>query len=270
MGAVVNLHEVVNPTEPPARPGGPLGRWGWILMATAVLAPIGVALLLIPWRDRLTAADDALILVVVVVAVASWGHRLAAAVCALAAALSLDVVLTRPYGSFRIERSADLITTVLLLVVGLAVGDLAARGLRSRADARQGREHLAMLHAVNELSADGRDPEDVVASAREELSRLLELRSCTFARAGDTPAATVLPDGSVWIHSVAWNTEDLGLPHRGVDLPVRSGGSVLGHFLLVPVPGTLVPRNLLVVAVALADQVGAALAVAGNRVRPHG
>jgi K+-sensing histidine kinase KdpD len=269
MGTVVELREPMTPPPELARPTGNPSRRAWILAAAAMLGPIGVSLLLIPWRGRLTAADDALILVVVIVAVASWGHRWAAALCALASALSLDVFLTRPYGSFRISRSADLLTTLLLLVVGLAVGELAARGVKGRADARQGREHVAMLHAVNELSADGRAPEDVVSAAREELARLLQLRSCTFARAGDTPAAAILPDGSVRIHSAVWNTEDLGLPHRGVDLPVRSGGSVLGHFLLVPVPGSPVTRDRLLVAVALADQVGAALAVAGNRVRPH-
>jgi K+-sensing histidine kinase KdpD len=270
MGTVVDLHDPTTPPVTEARPAGNPARRAWILAGAALLTPIAVSLLLIPWRDRLTAADDALILVVVVVAVASWGNRWAAALCALASALSLDVFLTRPYGSFRISRSADLVTTILLLVVGLVVGEVAARGLKSRADARRGREHLAMLHAVNELTADGRAPEDVVAGARGELVRLLSLRSCTFARAGDIPAATILSDGTVVIHSVAWNTEDLGLPHRGVDLPVRSGGSTLGHFVLVPVPGVPVSRDLLVVAVALADQVGAALAVAGNRVRPHG
>jgi len=42
----------------------------WVL---AVLAPVAVALLLVPARDHLTSADDALILVVVTVAIASAG-----------------------------------------------------------------------------------------------------------------------------------------------------------------------------------------------------
>jgi K+-sensing histidine kinase KdpD len=61
----------------------------------AVLGPVVVALLLTPWRDRLAAADNALILVVVIVAVATAGYRWAAAVCALASALAFDVFLTR-------------------------------------------------------------------------------------------------------------------------------------------------------------------------------
>ena len=44
----------------------------------AVLGPVVVALALTPWRDRLAGADDALILVVVIVAVATAGYRWAA------------------------------------------------------------------------------------------------------------------------------------------------------------------------------------------------
>ena len=57
-----------------------------------------------------------------------------------------------------------------------------------------------------------------------------------------------------------WSTGDLGLPTQSVDLPVRSGGWLLGHFLLTPTPGKPVSPDRLLVAVTIADQVGAALA----------
>ncbi len=79
-------------------------------------------------------------------------------------------------------------------------------------------------------------------------------------------AARLQPDGQVLIGTVAWSTGDLGLPHRGVDLPVRAGGKVFGHFLLDPVPGVRVDHASLLVAVAIADQVGAALAAARTEV----
>jgi K+-sensing histidine kinase KdpD len=231
-----------------------------VLLAVAVLVPIVVALLLTPWRDRLAAADNALILVVVIVAVATTGYRWAAAVCAVVSALSFDFFLTRPYGSFRISRTSDLVTELLLLVVGLAVGDLAARGRNHRVAAWQGRRHLEVLHNLTGMAAGGRDPDEVVRAAGQELNRLLGLRSCTFRRSETGLVARVEPDGEVRIGAVAWATWDLGLPHRGVDLPVRSAGRVLGHFVLLPVPGTRVPRQSLEVAVDIADQVGAALA----------
>ena len=257
-----SLAELPTSTEAPSSAEGGIAadsRFPWLL-TVAVLAPVAVALLLTPWRSRLAPADDALILVVVIVAVATAGYRWAAAVCALSAALSFDFFLTRPYDSFRITRTSDLVTELLLLAVGLIVGDLAARGRTQRAAADRGRRHLAVLHSVTELAASGGDPGDVVRTARRELTRLLDLRSCEFTRSDPGVAATVQPDGEVRIGSTAWSTEDLGLPHRGVVLPVRAGGAVLGHFVLTPVPGVRLTTEQLRVAVTVADQVGAALA----------
>jgi hypothetical protein len=195
------------------------------------------------------------------VAVASTGRRLAAAVAALVSALSFDFFLTRPYYSFRITRHQDLITELLLLVVGLTVGELAARGRHHRTVAWQSRHQVALLHEVTELAATGQDPQVVVAAAADGLSELLSLRQCRFTThdTGDV-AARVTPVGEVRIGNELWATDDLGLPTRSVDLPVRSGGWLLGHFLLTPTPGTPVLHDRLLVAVAIADQVGAALA----------
>ena len=240
-------------------------RETWLLVAGAVLAPVVVAAALTPWRSRLAPADDALILVVVIVAVATLGRRWAAALCALVAALSFDFFLTRPYGSLRIARTSDLTTELLLLVVGLLVGDLAARGRYHRASARRGRDELVALHGVTEMAAAGVDPGEVRRAAAVELERLLGLRECIFSTGPVGAAARLEPDGGVLIGTVAWSTGDLGLPHRGVDLPVRAGGKVLGHFLLVPVPGVRVTHASLLVAVAIADQVGSAMASVGPR-----
>jgi hypothetical protein len=230
-------------------------------MLAAIAAPIAVAAALIPWRDQLDTADNALFLVVVIVAVASTGRRVAAATAAVVSALSFDYFLTRPYQSFRITRHSDFITEILLLIVGLAVGELAARGRRHRDAAWQSRHQMALLHTVTELAATGRDAQLVVATASHEISELLSLRACRFStRAPDGVTARVTPDGHVMVGHELWSTEDLGLPTRNIDLPVRSGGWLLGHFLLTPTPGKPVPLDRLLVAVAIADQVGVALA----------
>jgi hypothetical protein len=237
-------------------------------MMAAVAAPIATAVALIPWRNQLDTADNALFLVVVIVAVAGTGRRAAAAVTALVSALSFDFFLTRPYQSFRITRHSDLITEILLLVVGIAVGELAARGRQHREAAWQGRHQMALLHSVTELAATGQDPQVVVVVAAHELRELLFLRDCRFT-AHDPGGATarVTPNGEVTVGSETWSTNDLGLPTRSVDLPVRSGGWLLGHFLLTPTPGKPVSSDRLLVAVAIADQVGAALAADDS---PHG
>jgi hypothetical protein len=232
-----------------------------LILAAAVVAPLAVAAALTPLRSRLDSADNALILVVVIVAVASTGRRAAAAVAALVSALSFDFFLTRPYYSLRITRHQDLITELLLLVVGLAVGELAARGRRHRDAAGEGRHQLALLHSVTELAATGQDPELVVASAAVELQELLQLRDCRFTWHDPKGAtAKVTPGGELTIGGESWSTEDLGLPTRAVDLPVRSGGWLLGHFLLTPSPGVPISHERLLVAVTIADQVGSALA----------
>ncbi|HLX88584.1 MAG TPA: hypothetical protein VKR22_09055 [Acidimicrobiales bacterium] len=50
------------------------------------------------------------------------------------------------------------------------------------------------------------------------------------------------------------------LPTRQVELAVRGGGRVLGTFILTPTPATPISQEQCVVAVALVDQLGAALA----------
>ena len=81
-----------------------VGARPWLIWVAAVVAPVATALVLIPGRGHLATADDALILIVVTVAVASAGNRGAAALCALVSAAAFDFFLTVPYQSFRIHR----------------------------------------------------------------------------------------------------------------------------------------------------------------------
>jgi hypothetical protein len=244
---------------PTVRPPGVVSTDTWISMA-AILAPIAVAAALIPWRTSLDTADNALVLVVVIVAVASTGRRVAALLSAGVAALSFDFFLTRPYYSFRITRHQDLITELLLLVVGVAVGELAARGRIHRREAADSQETVALLHSVTELVATGQEPQDVIRAARTELGELLALRDSSFTRRDPGAAmARITPRGELTVAGRTWATEDLGLPTSRVDLPVRAQGWLLGHFLLTPTRGQPVTREHLLAAVAIADLVGAVL-----------
>jgi len=240
----------------------------WIMVA-AVAAPVATALVLTPWRGRLDTADNALFLVVAIVAVASTGRRIAALVSALVAALSFDFFLTRPYNSFRITRHQDLITELLLLVVGLSVGELAARGRNHRQEATENRETVALLHSVTELVATGQEARQVVTAALGELQQLLFLRDCYFTRRDPgNLAARITPQGNLTVGGESWSTEDLGLPTSRVDLPVRGNGWLLGHFVLTPTRGEPVNGQRLLAAVAIADQVGAVLVAEDNGSAP--
>lgn len=231
-----------------------------ILGIAAIAAPVIVAALLIAGRGHLNAGNNALVLVVAVVAVAANGSRLAAAVAAVAAAISFDLFLTAPYYSLRIAHRDDVITDALLLVVGLVVGDLAARGRAHRALSFLRGSEVESMHAMTELVAEGEDPEFITTVAATELRDLLQLRDCRFSHALTVPStAHVTPNGAVLIGTVPWATGKFGLPTSEVDLPVRSHGFILGHFLLAPRPVVPVTDEELRVAVAIADQVGAAI-----------
>jgi K+-sensing histidine kinase KdpD len=230
----------------------------WLL---AVGAPIVVAALLIPGRGHLSAADDALILVVVTVGIASSGRRGAAALAALVSAASFDFFLTRPYESFRISRQADVTTEVLFVVVGLLVGELAARGRRHRRAAAEGRLDLSRIHEMAERIAGGEEPDFVLMAVAAELRDLLSLEDCRFV--WDPPSgkgAWIDPDGTVRLNPLRWPATSMGLPTKQVELPVRGAGRTVGTLILTPTPAMPISEERCLVAVALADQLGSALA----------
>jgi hypothetical protein len=68
-------------------------------------------------------------------------------------------------------------------------------------------------------------------------------------------------DGSVTIGQRAWDVDTEGFPvGSDTELLVESGGVFQGRFLMTPVPGARTTLEQRLLAVALADQVGAALA----------
>ena len=233
-------------------------------MGIGGIAPIAVAAALVALRDVLLNANVALILVVVVVGVAVVGGRDAGAVAAVASALSFDFFFTRPYLHLRIASSDDVETTLLLLAVGLIVGHVAASGRRARRAAKTTTGEIRRIHRVAELVARGEEPEEVILAAQAELAQLLRLRSCRFeAPPFDSPLPRFERSGVIPMHVYHLRREGFELPAEGVELPVLGRGQLLGRFVLEPTPETGVSLEARVVAVAIADQVGAALATPG-------
>ena len=126
---------------------------------------------------------------------------------ALVSAASFDFFLTRPYESFLISRQADLTTEVLFVVVGLLVGELAARGRRHRRDAAEGRHELTRIHDMAERIAGGEEPDFVLMAVAAELRDLLSLQDCRFV--WDPPSgkgAWIEADGTVRLNPLRWPT----------------------------------------------------------------
>ena len=231
-----------------------------LALVLAIVLPLLVSVALVPIRTTFPSTSAALILVVVIVGSAAYGERETGIVASISSSIWFDFFLTRPYENFSIIRRGDVETAVLLFVIGVTVSEIAVRGRRQTAAARERAGWLAMLHDFAEMVATGESPDFVVIRAAAELSRLLSLQDCRFeATAADSRIPRLEPGGDVYVQGVKWNTRDLGLPGNEVELLVESHGQSRGRFLLAPVPGRPIGLDRLIVAVALADQVGAAL-----------
>ncbi|MHB8665262.1 MAG: DUF4118 domain-containing protein [Acidimicrobiales bacterium] len=232
-----------------------------VIFLAALIAPPAVAAALIPLRADTAGTNLALVMVVVVVAVAVPGHRFPAAVAGLGAGVWFDFFQTRPYYSFTISRHDDIETTLLLLIVGLTVGELTARGRRHRAHATEVVDSIGLIHHVAEMVAAGVEAGLVIEEVTRMVRGLLELEDCWFETTfAERPGPFIERQGGVSWGAITWSAGTMGLPSKEVTLVVEGQGRPYGRFVLVPRTGVPVSIDRLTVAVALADQVGAALA----------
>jgi K+-sensing histidine kinase KdpD len=233
-----------------------------IAYALGGLLPIAVAGAMVGLRSELDDTNVALVLVLVVVGTGALGGRGPAALSAVISAVSFNFFFTEPYYSLRVDESNDVETVLILLAIGLAVGQLAVAAQRSRRQVRQGRGELASMRRVAEQVAGGASREQLITLVVAELREMLGLVGCRFEpgpsesdlpvleRSGriETSYRMVGPDG------------ELAFPALGVRLPVVAGGVEIGSLMLEPDPALGVTVEARLVAVALADQLGAALA----------
>jgi Domain of unknown function (DUF4118) len=202
----------------------------------------------------------ALLLVVVVVAVAAIGNRVAGALAAIGAAVWFDFFFTLPYERFTIRSSADVTTFVLLLVVGVAVSQLAAYARRLKVVTITDAGYLAQIHETASLTQTAKSPDDVVDRVRQQLVGLLDLQECRFEYGvllGHPPRLE--PDGTVLAGRGRWDVQKAGLPEE-VELRVFGNGQYYGRFMMRAKPGSRPSLQARLVAVTLADQAGRVLA----------
>jgi K+-sensing histidine kinase KdpD len=233
---------------------------GRVAIAAGLVAPFVVAAVLLPLRASWSNTNVALVLVVMVVAVAAMGNRVAGAVAALSAAAWFDFFFTRPYERFAISKSADVKTAVLLFLVGLAVSQLAARARRLQVIAITDARYLAQIHDAAELTKSATSSAEVVDYVRQQLTELLDLKGCRFeygSLLGHPPRLE--PDGNVMVGHYRWELERWGLPTDEIELRTFADGQFCGRFMLQPKPGSKPSLQARLVAVTLADQAGRAL-----------
>jgi K+-sensing histidine kinase KdpD len=244
-------------------------RKRYLAVFAGLAAPLALTAILVPFRTSFPNTDAALVLILVVVAVAALGSRPAGILAALSAAAWFDFFLTRPYERFSITRTSDIETTVLILVIGVAVTEIAVWGRRQHLAATRRAGYLAGINLAAGAVAAGSSASALVGDVSDRLVRLLSVRDCRFEYgvAGLGRPARLRQDGQVVTPDQRVLAVDRdGLPAT-TELLVEYGGVLRGRFLLTAGPDARPTEEQRLVAVAFADQVGAALAADGS-VRP--
>lgn len=231
-----------------------------VMFALAVVAPLAVAAILVPFRGSFATAAAGLILVVVIVAVAVGGNRFSGFLASASAALWFDFFLTRPYDTLDISHRSDIETAVSLLVVGLLVSELAARSRHfSRASSEES-NYVALVRDLTEFAKSGAPSALVIEGALDPLREILTLRACHFDyRPSDPPMAQIQANGDIVHVGMLWPTEELGIPGPEAEIVTEWRGRAFGRFVITPTPGQPIALEPRVVAALLASVVGASL-----------
>jgi K+-sensing histidine kinase KdpD len=229
-------------------------------IGAAFVVPLVIAAILVPFRGSFAVTAAALVMVVVILAIAVTGTRIAGVVSSASAAAWFDFFLVRPYDRFTISHRSDLETTVAILVVGVLVTELAARSRRHWQAANISTAYVAMIHGVAVLAANSVPVSEILEHTNESLVELLSLRACRFDRAlSDPPLAQIQSNGDVAHVGMRWPARDFGLPGPETEILATWRGRVVGRFVLTPTPGESVSLEQRIVAVAIVDVVAAYL-----------
>lgn len=235
------------------------------MLWAALVVPLAACALLAAFRESVANTNAALGLVLVVVVFAATGRRLAGVLAALSCGVWFDFFLTEPYQRLTIDDPADVETAVLLLLVGVAVTEIALWGRRQQARASRRAGYLDGIVSAARTVADGASTESLVGAVERQVVEVLGIDDCRFdPGTGASPPSRPLlhGDGTVTRDGQPLDVARDGLPvDDRIELPVEHGGELHGRFLLTASTRVCRPdldRRL--VAVTLAGQVGAALA----------
>jgi hypothetical protein len=233
------------------------------VIAGSIVVPLLACWLLSLVRSDIANTNAALVLVLLVVAAASTGIRIAGIAAALAAAAGFDFFLTEPFRTFTIHSSADLGTALLLLIVGAAVSEIAIWGRRQQAQASREQGYLdGLVSTAAAVAAGTATPTELINLVANQIVALLHIDGCRFDPAVHYGLPALTSDGTL-----TRNGHDIDISRKGLPtdtsfaLQVRYAGTVYGHYVLTASTRVVRPsRAQLRVAGMLAEQVGGALA----------
>lgn len=171
-------------------------------MATAVqsyaatLAVVAISTLIGLWvASQWGAAPVAMIyLVAILAAAALWGIG-RGLVAGIAGALAYDFFFTEPVHTFRMDRMADVVTVVVLLVAALAVSQLAARiGEQARATATLAARNAMIAGFAGRLLSCTTE-KDIAWAACAELHRLFHCNVILASGFPEPQVCAAIPKG---------------------------------------------------------------------------
>jgi K+-sensing histidine kinase KdpD len=240
------------------------GWWRPSVLLMSVAGPMVTCAVLATVRDQVTAATSVLVLVVWVVAAAATGDRLAGVLAALSAGAWFDFFLTEPYLRFTIDDADDIETTVLLMVISLAVTEVALWGYRQHKEAARRSGYLDGVLGAARAVAEGSMPASAVtAVVARNISDVLGADSCRYVEGPvrDTRVALIDHDGVLTRNGHRVDVDRVGLPtDEYIAVPVQRGPDAIGHFLVTATSHSSYPTGeQRRVAVLLADQVAASV-----------
>lgn len=222
----------------------------------AVLVPLAVGGGLYLLRDYVANSAAALILVLFVVGIAATGDRIAGVLAGLSSAIGFDFFLTRPYLRLRIDSAEDIELTVLLLLVALAVNELALWGLRQHATASQQTGFIQGVLESADLATGSTHLPDALERVSESIRKMLGAERVTFEHGDhDAGSAVIARDGSVRRRGKDLDVASEGLPtDRSTVIPIVQRGAQIGYFQVTATRTVRPTREQLRVAVLLAGQ----------------
>lgn len=246
-------------------PGGlVLRRWRTTIRVAAAAVPLVSCVVLSLVRDHVTAASSVLVLVVWVVGAAATGDRCAGVLAAVSGALWFDFFLTQPYLRFTVSDADDVETTVLLVLISLAVSEIALWGHRMQTQAARRAGYLeGVVGAAQSVAAGNLPGSAVIEMVAQNINDVLggDTTHFVLGPVHDARVCVLEYDGGLVRGGRVSDVDRVGLPtDEYVAVPVHHDGRMSGHFLVTATSHVARPtREQRRVAVLLADQVASTI-----------
>lgn len=201
------------------------------MSAAAAFVPPLVAGLLSLGRPVVVDGHAALVLVLVVAVIATFGPTAAGLLAAGSAALAYNYFWTEPYGSLSIDGASDVVTVALLLLVAVASGWLSTWVAQQQATAAQQRNYLSAVQVAAAARSASDAPDASLQAVCDSITAVLGADRCRVVRGGPSRATTLHADGTLTRGDEVVDVDRRGLPTDDVIvLPVEGAGAASFRF----------------------------------------